>query len=208
MMILPTMRGVLGRAYVPPTLAYDGSYLITITNNGTATPTIRTGTNSNLEHGYATRVITGLVYWEVVIKCGIPIFGIAQSTTSFASYGGYGATTTKGSIALYSYTGTISRDGAGVTPNDAQLTRAVDKRIGIAVDTAAKTIAFYAENTLQQSVSINTTKLNAGPLYPHTGGQYGYPMSGETCGDDSSALQFCFGPMGCTYTPPSGFAYY
>lgn len=205
MMLLPTMRGVgARRSYLPPALvAVTGS---TVTSSGTANPIGNVTTDTGFV--YADRVISGKVYWEAVILCGIPIFGIAQSTTGLGSYGGYGSGTL-GSIALYSYTGTLSRDGtSGVTPSDPELTRAIGKRIGVSVDTIGKTMSYYFGNVVQQTVSINTTKLNAGPLYPHVGAQIGYPMSGETCGGGSIRLEFCFGPTACTYAPPTGFSHY
>lgn len=211
MIILPTMRGVLGKAYTPPTLAYDPAHPMTITGNDSTTPTARSNTISSGEFCYATRQIVGAVYWEALIKCGIPIFGATSGTSSadVGQYAGYGSSTSpKGAVALYTYTGAIAREGASVTANDPELTRAVDKRIGVAVDTSAKTISYYFGGVLQQTVSTNTTKLNSGPLYPHIGGQYGYPMSGEICGDNSFALQFCFGPSACLYAPPSGFKFY
>lgn len=201
--ILAMMVG-MGQPYKVPALL--GVVNSTVTGSGTANP-IANVTNSS-GFAYANRVISGKVYWETVILCGIPIFGIAQSTTGLGEYGGHSTGNGLGSVALYSYNGTLYRDGGSAASADPELVRDVGKRIGIAVDTVAKTITYYFGGVAQQTFSINTTKLNAGPLYPHVGAQIGFAMSGETCGDGSIRLQFCFGPTACVYAPPSGFIHY
>lgn len=155
-------------------------------------PRFNIPSNSNTNVYVNEPLTSGKYYWEVVHECGALFTGVATSTTTAYSWGGYSAGQNSG---VYTVSGNTWGPGAGSmgasTPNTVY---------GFAYDAATGQLKIYKNNVLGATLATG-----AGTKYPHASMQSGVSMSGQTCSDTSGQGKFKFGAGVTTYAPPSGF---
>lgn len=137
------------------------------------------GTNSGVRGTIGKT--SGKWYWEVnhYSGTGTKYMGIA---TSSASLGGV-------------VTGTVTYGTAGASYNETTLNGTYTSMsngdiLGIALDATAKTISFYVNNTLQNTITYTLS----GSVYPY--------ISTSTANDIATVA---FGEHGLKYLPPAGY---